>query len=120
MCSCGQTKVMKKINIIFYSYRPRLKVGLTWTTDIIPNVGDEIKIENKFISEWDKKYFNDWRRENGMTFLVKKRTWLLDKSAYYLRDCDVSIELSWTEEEQKRVDKYLEDFKKKRKGSNYT
>lgn len=111
---------MKKISIEFYSYRPRLKVGLIWTTDILPNAGDEIRIESKFISEWDKKYFPDWAKEYGKTFLVKKRTWLLDKSIYHLRDCDVSIELAWTEEEQKEVDKYIENFKKKKTGSNYT
>lgn len=111
---------MKKVNINFYSYRPRLKVGLIWTTDTIPNVGDEMKIENKFISEWDKKFFNEWEKEHGKTFLVKKRIWLLDKSAYYLTDCDVSIELGWTVDDQKRVDKYIENFKKQKKGSNYT
>lgn len=109
---------MKKVNIEFYSYRPRLKAGLIWTMDTIPNVGDEIKIENKFISEWDKKFFMEWEKKFGKKFLVKKRTWLLDKNGYYSRDCDVIIELGWTEDEQKRVDKYLVDSKKHRKGSN--
>jgi hypothetical protein len=111
---------MKKIIINFYSYRPRLKVGLIWTTDIVPNIGDEIRIENKFISEWDNKYFPEWAKENGKIFLVKNRTWLLDKSIYYPKDCDISIELTWTEEEQKFIDKYLEEYKKRKTGSNHT
>ena len=46
---------MKKMDINFSSYRPRLKVGLTWETDVVPCVGDIIEIPAKCISEWDKK-----------------------------------------------------------------
>lgn len=103
---------MKKIHINFYSYRPRLKVELTWTTDLIPDVGDEIIIDRKFISQFDKKYFKKWRKDYSMAFRVKKRTWDLDKSYKRWNNYDVRLELDWTDEEQKKVEKYLNKFKK--------
>ena len=59
-------------------------------------------------------------KDSSMTFRVKKRLWNLDDKKYPWSDYDVRIELDWTEEEQKKVDKYLEDFKKRKNGSNYT
>ena len=105
---------MKKINIDFYSYRPRLNVGLVWTTDLIPNVGDEIRIESKYISQLDKKYFPEYMRGCAMTFRIKKRIWNLDEKKYPWQDHDVRLELDWTEEESLKVEKYLEAFKKER------
>jgi hypothetical protein len=102
---------MKKIDIYFYSYRPRLKVGLTWTTDLIPNVGDEIRIKSKFISQLDKKYFPQWMKDCSMTFRVKKRVWNLDEKKYW-QDYDVRLELDWSEDELVKVEKYLDEFKK--------
>ena len=103
---------MKKIDIDFSSYRPRLKVGLTWTTDVIPNVGDEIRIESKFISQLDKKYFPQWMKDYSMIFRVKKRIWNLDEKKYPWQDYDVRLELDWSEDELVKVEKYLDKFKK--------
>ena len=115
---------MKKIDIDFSSYRPRLKVGLTWTTDSIPNVGDEIIIGSKYISQLDKKYFPQWMKDRSMTFRVKKRLWNLDKKKYPWQDYDVRLELDWSEYELVKVEKYLDEFKKalakKRKEKNDT
>lgn len=115
---------MKKIDIDFSSYRPRLKVGLTWTTDSIPNVGDEIIIESKYISQLDKKYFPQWMKDRSITFRVKKRLWNLDKKKYPWQDYDVRLELDWSEDELVKVEKYLDEFKKalakKRKEKNDT
>ena len=105
---------MKTININFYSYRPRLKVGLNWTTDLIPNVGDEIRIESKFISQLDKKYFPSYMKNFSITFRVKKRLWNLDKKKYPWQKHDVELELDWTEEESIKVKKYLEAYEKER------
>jgi len=105
---------MKKIITEFSSYRPRLKVGLTWTTDLIPNVGDEIRIESKFISQLDKKYFPEYMKDYSMTFRVKKRLWNLGGKNYPWQDYDVRLELDWTEEECVKVKEYLEAFKKER------
>lgn len=103
---------MKTIDIDFSSYRPRLKVGLTWTTDLVPNVGDEIRIESKFISQLDTKYFPKWKKDCSMTFKVKKRLWNLDEKKYPWTKYDVRLELDWTDEEQKEVDKYLKKYQK--------
>ena len=97
---------MKKISIDFYSYRPRLKVSLYWVSDIVPNVGDEIRIDNKFIKQWDKKYFKKWEMDFERVFKVKKRIWAVDKRRY-LDGRDVQLELDWNEKEKKRVQKYL-------------
>ncbi len=98
---------MKKIDIDFYSYRPRLRVDLTWTADSVPNIGDEIIIGSKFISELDTKYFPKWRKDYPMIFKVKKRLWNLDEKNHPLTEYDVRLELDWTDEEQKKVDKYV-------------
>ena len=103
---------MKKIDIDFSSYRPRLKVELTWTTDLIPNVGDEIRIESKYISQLDKKYFPQWMKDYSMTFRVKKRLWNLDEKKCPWQDYDVRLELDWQEDELVRVEKYLDELKK--------
>jgi hypothetical protein len=105
---------MKKIDIEFSSYRPRLKVGLTWTTDLVPNVGDEIRIESKFISQLDTKYFPEWKKDCSMTFKVKKRLWNLDEKKHPWQKYDVRLELDWTDEEQKEIDKYLKKYHKER------
>ena len=104
---------MKKIDIDFSSYRPRLKVGLIWTTDLIPNVGDEIIIDSEFISQLDKKYFPQWMKDYSMTFRVKKRLWNLGEKKYSWQDYDVKLELDWSEDELIKVKKYLDEFKKK-------
>ena len=105
---------MKTIDINFSSYRPRLKVGLTWKTDLIPNVGDEISIESRFISQLDKKYFPSYMKDCSMTFRVKKRLWNLGKQKYTWQKYDVRLELDWTDEDQEKVNKYLENYKKER------
>jgi len=105
---------MKTIDIDFYSNRPRLKVRLTWKTDLIPNVGDEIIIESKFISLVDKKFFGEYGGDYDMTFRVKKRLWNLGKKEYPWQNFDVNLEIGWTEEEEKEVDKYLKKLQKKR------
>lgn len=105
---------MKKIFICFYSYRPRLYVGLTWTTNLIPSVGDEITIENKFMSQWDRKYFSKWARNHQRTFRVKKRIWQLNEKNDFLNTYDVKLELDWTNEEKKEVENYLDNYKKER------
>jgi hypothetical protein len=103
---------MKKIDIDFYSYRPRLRVGLTWTTDLVPNVGDEIRIESKYIYQLDKKYFPQWMKDCSMTFRVKKRIWNLHEKKDPLQNYDVILELDWSEDELVEVEKYLDEFKK--------
>ena len=105
---------MKKIDIDFYSYRPRLKVGLTWDTDIVPCVGDIIEIHAKYISEWDKKYFYQWSKNYSRSFKVKERKFILDKSKYHYNVGTIKITLDWTDEEQEEVNKYLENYKKER------
>ena len=105
---------MKTIDINFYSNSPRLKVGLTWTTDLVPNVGDEIIIESKFISQVDKQFFGVYMKDCDMTFRVKKRLFNLGKKEYPWQKYDVILEIYWTEETEKEVDKYLEKRKKER------
>ena len=104
---------MKKIHVTFYSYRPRIKVGLNWTTDLIPNVGDEMRIPNEFISQLDKKYFPQWQKFCPMTFTVKKRVWDLVEKKQPWQNYDVRIELDWTKEELVHIEKYNQDFKNK-------
>jgi hypothetical protein len=105
---------MKTIWINFSSYRPRLKVELNWTTDLVPSVGDEITIESEFISQLDKKYFPSSMKDWSMTFRVKKRLWNLDEKKYPWQKYDVRLDLDWTEEESINVEKYLVAFKKER------
>lgn len=103
---------MKKVNIRFYSYRPRLEVGFTWTVDAIPNIGDTIKVPEEYISQWDKKYFSKWRKQFQMDFIVKERIFIVKQPSRFW-DCDVHIELDWTDEERIKVEKYLKTYKKK-------
>jgi hypothetical protein len=105
---------MKKIDIDFYSNTPRLKVGLTWTTDLVPNVGDEIRIESKFISQIDKQFFGENMKDCDMTFCVKERLFNLGKKEYPWQNYDVKLKIYWTEEKEKEVNKYLEKRKKER------
>ena len=102
---------MKKINIHFYSYRPRLKVDLTWTTDVLPSVGDVLEIPAEFISKWDKKYFYEWSKNSSRDFKIKERRFILDKSRYAYDVADVEITLEWNDEEKIKVDKYLKKYK---------
>jgi hypothetical protein len=111
---------MKKIKIEFYSHRPRLRVELVWTTDSIPNVGDEIRIKNRFISQLDKKYFPKWRRDLSMTFRIKKRFWNLDRRENTYLDYDVILELYWTENELVEIEKYIKNSKQLNKNKMAT
>ena len=104
---------MKKVSIRFYSYRPRLNIGFTWTVDIIPNIGDTVKVPNKFISQWDKKYFPKWLKDFEMDFIVKERVFVV-KPLSNSWNCDVYIELDWTDEEKIKIDKYLKKYQKER------
>jgi hypothetical protein len=94
------------IELSFFSHRPRLRVGLTWTTDIIPLVGDIITIPAEFISEWDVKYFYDFSKNYSRDFKVKDRKFqlLLNKTSDIP---DIKITLEWNDEEKIEVEKYL-------------
>ena len=105
---------MKTIDIDFYSHRPRLSVGLKWTTDLVPNVGDEILIESKFISLVDKRFFKEYMRNCDMTFVVKKRLFNLGKREYPFQQYDIKLEIGFTEQRLKEVDEYLKEHPKKR------
>lgn len=109
---------MKTIFIEFSSYRPRLKVELTWTTDIIPNVGDEIRIKSKFISHKDTKYFPLYMKNTSMNFRVKNRCWNLGEKNYPWQNYDVKLYLDWTEDELVKVEQYLDKFKKQKISCN--
>lgn len=101
---------MKQIEVHFYSYRPRLHVSLFWTTDMVPNIGDEIRIGGKYISQLDKKYFPKWMKGEPMVFRVKERLWNLDRCGW--RNYDVELKLDWSESEMVSVKRYLSTPKK--------
>lgn len=109
-----RNKIMKTLRISFYSNSPRLKVNLAWTTDLVPNVGDEIRIESKFISQVDKLFFGKNMIDCDMTFRVKKRLFFVGEKKDHWKMYDGILEIGWTEEEEKEVDKYLEKRKKER------
>lgn len=105
---------MKRIIIDFYSYRPRLQVYLSYTSDLVPNVGDEIRIESKFISLVDKQFFGEYAKDSDMTFIVKKRLFNLGRRENPWEKYDARLEIGFTEEKLKEVDKYLKTTPKKR------
>ena len=79
-----------KVDFRFYSYRPRLRVGFYWEIDTIPSVGDTIRVPDRYIREWDTKYFS--YRPSNMDFKVKKRTFLVDpNSRWHKRDVEINL-----------------------------
>ena len=101
---------MIDVSVEFYSYKPRLRVRLTYETSVIPSIGDTIKIPNEFISEWDKKYFKEWVRDFQMDFKVKERILIIEPPSSFW-DSDVYIKLEWTDKEKNSIEKH---FNKKR------
>ena len=83
-----------------------------WENEVVPSIGDEIRISSDFIYQKDKKYFPRWMKGYSMTFIVKNRLWNLNKSTYY-DDYDVFLKLDWTEKELLKVKEYLDKPKTK-------
>jgi len=97
---------MKLVRAHFYSYRPRIIVYAKWSTDCIPNTGDFIVVPSSCIEQWDKKYFEKWEKERSRRFKVKRKVFDLDNGS-------LDIELDWTDEEKREIEKYLKACKKK-------
>ncbi len=100
-----------KVNVDFYSDKPRLRAGFIWTTDTVPSIGDIITVPNRYISEWDRKYFKEWERDCQRSFKVKERVFIIDPNVFYHR-CNVSIQLEWIDDEKNNIKKYLNKIKR--------